>query len=94
MTVLEKHKAVGMYQDGVWAPRYVSINAAESGSEKESALAVVTVDIKKDMTEDKMMEILDYYTEYAALAYDTGMGLTASSMPSSTRTAPIMRSSA
>ena len=60
MTVLEKHKAVGMYQDGVWAPRYVSINAAESGSEKESALAVVTVDIKKDMTEDKMMEILDY----------------------------------
>ena len=75
MTVLEKHKAVGMYQDGVWAPRYVSINAAESGSEKESALAVATVDIKKDMTEDEMMEILDYYTEYAALAYDTGEGI-------------------
>ena len=75
MTVLEKHKAVEMYRDGIWAPRYVSISASGSGPENESARAVVTVDIKKDMTKEEMTEVLDYYTEYATLAYDTGDGI-------------------
>ncbi len=75
MAGLEGHKAVEMYRDGVWARRFESVAASGEGSENDSVKVAVTVDVKKDMTEEEMMEVVDYYTEKASRKYDTGGGI-------------------
>ena len=72
---LEGHKAVKLYLDGVWEPRYASGSAMGSGGKNDSAQVVLSVDVKEEMEEDEMMEVVDYYRMLALAAYDTGDGL-------------------
>ncbi|MEY8518118.1 hypothetical protein AALC25_14690 [Lachnospiraceae bacterium 29-84] len=60
-TVLKGHKAMKLYQEGVWEPRYENASASGSGSKNETLQIVLSIDVKEEMSETDRMEVLDYY---------------------------------
>ncbi len=55
--MISDHKAEKMYDEGVWEERYGHWTMKEEIGEE---IFTLSVDVKKDMSEDDMMEILDY----------------------------------
>ncbi len=60
--MVENHAAIKTYRDGVWGIRYffMSTNATTQGK-TDSVTVQLTVDVNGDMTEEQMMEVMDYY---------------------------------
>lgn len=54
---LENHSALSLQEDGVWEQRYQSYEDMDSGTMKVK----VSINVKKDMDEKKMLKVLDYY---------------------------------
>lgn len=60
-TLRESHKAVQMYRDGIWKPRYTSSSSAVGGNGIQETNAILSINVYKNMEKDDMMEVLDYY---------------------------------
>lgn len=56
----EKHAATKTYRDGVWEVRYNSIIDQYAGEIVGKTL-YLSVDVHQDMTEEDMLDIMDYY---------------------------------
>lgn len=60
--MVENHAAIKTYRDGVWGVRYFSMNTnATDPGKTESVTVQLSVDVNKDMTEEQMLEVMDYY---------------------------------
>lgn len=55
--MLHTHKAMSMMEDGVWEKRYEEDTEYPATDEMK---IVISVNVKKDMSEDDMLEIMDY----------------------------------
>lgn len=55
---LENHPALSMHEEGMWEQRYNT--NVQTGDER--GYAKVSINVKKDMDEDDMLKILDYYS--------------------------------
>lgn len=56
----EKHAATKTYRDGVWKVRYYSLMEEYAGEVKGTTL-YLSLDVERDMTEEDMLDIMDYY---------------------------------
>lgn len=59
--ILENHAAIEMYRDGVWSVRYISENTIVPSGNVESVMVQLSVNVDKEMTEEQMLEVMDYY---------------------------------
>lgn len=57
---VESHPAMKLYRDGVWKIRYRS-DSQEYTDEIKSTTTRLTIDVKKNMTEEDILDIMDYY---------------------------------
>ncbi|MDY3909121.1 MAG: hypothetical protein SOZ48_05255 [Eubacterium sp.] len=55
--LMENHKAQAMREDGVWEERYEQTREDPAVNETQ---VIVSVDVKKEMSEEDRMEIMDY----------------------------------
>lgn len=55
--LIEDHKAMSLQEDGVWEIRYEKIRSDPS---IDATTAIISINVKKDMIEDDMLEIMDY----------------------------------
>lgn len=55
--MIEDHKAETMNEEGVWERRYERMK----GHSDEDMIHILSVNVLKDMSEDDMREVLDYY---------------------------------
>ncbi len=65
--ILDNHSAVKLYQDGIWKPRYTS-DTAEYTDRIKSKTTFVSINVLGELTEENMLEIMDYY-EFTRNAY-------------------------
>lgn len=56
--MVQNHKAAEMELEGVWEIRYINCTDSVYG---ESDTLVLSVNVYKDMSEDDMLDVLDYY---------------------------------
>lgn len=56
--MVENHKAMQMYRDGIFDVRYERLQVEDSDDSKEFS---ISIDVKKDMTEEDMLCIMDYF---------------------------------
>lgn len=56
----EKHAATKTYRDGVWKVRYYS-NLEEYADEVKGVTLYLSVDVEQEMSEEDMLDIMDYY---------------------------------
>lgn len=56
--MLDNHEAVQMQNDGIWEERYSSLRFDDS--EQEGCTLRLSVNVRKDMTEEQMLVVLDY----------------------------------
>lgn len=64
--MIQNHKAAEMQSEGIWEERYIEWTDSVYG--KEDA-CILSVNVYKDMSEDDMLDVLDYYK--LCLHYET-----------------------
>ncbi len=65
--MVENHKAMDLYRDGVWEVRYIKEAANSATSE---TVITLSIDVLKDMTEEDILTVLDYYEFTRNAAWD------------------------
>lgn len=69
--MVENHAAIKTYRDGVWGIRYFSMNTNATTPERVDSVTVqLSVDVNEDMTEEQMLEIMDYYESTRNARFD------------------------
>lgn len=58
--MLDNHEAVKMQSDGIWEERYMERLEDEPGAEAKRTVRL-SVNVLKDMTEEQMLDVLEYY---------------------------------
>lgn len=69
--MLEEHKAVSMQEDGIWEARYEQCKINDA---TDVTTVIISVNVMKNMTENDMLEVLDYMElQYNARFDDEGV---------------------
>lgn len=68
--IVENHKAVKMMNDGIWSERYES---KEFIIATDDMIEHISINVHSDISEDEMMEIIDYYEFQAIADFDENM---------------------
>lgn len=70
--ILENHRAVKLFEEKIWRPRY-TCDRDEYTDRIKSKTSFVTINVLGELTEEDMLEIMDYYefTRNADFGTDT-----------------------
>lgn len=69
--LMKEHKAISLQEEGVWEKRY---EKQKRDLSIDATTVIISIDVKKDMTEDDMLEIIDYMElQYTADVDEAGV---------------------
>lgn len=69
--ILENHRAVKLFEEKIWWPRY-TCDRDEYADRIKSKTSFVTINVLGELTEEDMLEIMDYYEFTRNADFGTG----------------------